>query len=56
MDNIDLSCFSLKGRTAIITGGSGGIGRACAVAFARAGAILSLPPFPRIRFPQWYRK
>jgi NAD(P)-dependent dehydrogenase (short-subunit alcohol dehydrogenase family) len=47
MDNLDLSCFSLRGRTAIITGGSGGIGRACAVAFARAGAeivIASLPP------------
>jgi NAD(P)-dependent dehydrogenase (short-subunit alcohol dehydrogenase family) len=47
MDNIDLSCFSLKGRTAIVTGGSGGIGRACAIAFAKAGSdvvIASLPP------------
>ena len=47
MDQIDLSRFSLQGRTAIITGGSGGIGRACAVAFAKAGAnmvIASLPP------------
>jgi 3-oxoacyl-[acyl-carrier protein] reductase len=47
MDKIDLSCFSLEGRTAIITGGSGGIGRACASAFAKAGAnvvIASLPP------------
>jgi NAD(P)-dependent dehydrogenase (short-subunit alcohol dehydrogenase family) len=44
---IDLSRFSLEGRTAIITGGSGGIGRACARAFAKAGAnivIASLPP------------
>lgn len=47
MHKIDLSRFSLEGRTAIITGGSGGIGRACARAFAKAGAnivIASLPP------------
>lgn len=43
----DLSAFSLRGKTAIITGGSGGIGRGCARAFARAGAnivIASVPP------------
>jgi len=47
MGNIDLSRFSLEGQTAIITGGSGGIGRACAVTFAKAGAnivIASQPP------------
>ncbi len=44
---MDLSRFSLEGRTTLITGGSGGIGRACALAFARAGSnimIASLPP------------
>lgn len=47
MDCKDLSRFSLEDRTAIITGGSGGIGRACASTFAKAGAnvvIASLPP------------
>jgi len=47
MDKIDLSLFSLEGRTVVITGGSGGIGRACAIAFAKAGAnvvVASLPP------------
>lgn len=47
MNEIDLSRFSLEGQTAIITGGSGGIGRACASTFAKAGAnvvIASLPP------------
>jgi NAD(P)-dependent dehydrogenase (short-subunit alcohol dehydrogenase family) len=43
----DLTIFSLEGRTAVITGGSGAIGRGCARAFARAGAsvvIASVPP------------
>lgn len=43
----DLPAFSLQGKTAIITGGSGGIGRGCARVFARAGAnivIASVPP------------
>lgn len=47
MDKMDLSRFSLEGRTAIITGGSGGIGSACAAMFAKAGAnivVASLPP------------
>ena len=47
MDKMDLSRFSLEGQTVIITGGSGGIGRACASTFAKAGAnivIASLPP------------
>jgi NAD(P)-dependent dehydrogenase (short-subunit alcohol dehydrogenase family) len=43
---MDLSLFSMEGRTVIITGGSGGIGRGCARAFANAGAsvvIVSVP-------------
>jgi NAD(P)-dependent dehydrogenase (short-subunit alcohol dehydrogenase family) len=47
MDKIDLSLFSLEGRTVVITGGSGGIGSACAIAFAKVGAnvvVASLPP------------
>jgi NAD(P)-dependent dehydrogenase (short-subunit alcohol dehydrogenase family) len=47
MSQIDISRFSLEVRTVISTGGSGGIGRACAVGFAKAGAnivIASLPP------------
>lgn len=34
VNKIELSSFSLEGRTAIITGGSGGIGTACALTFA----------------------
>lgn len=37
-----ISLMSLEGRTALVTGASQGIGRACAVTLARAGARLAL--------------
>ena len=33
----------LKGKRAFITAGAAGIGRACALAFAREGATVSMP-------------
>ena len=39
---MDLSIFSLKGKTAIVTGASRGIGKACALALADGGADLVL--------------
>ena len=48
---MDLSMFSMEGRTVIITGGSGGIGRGCARAFAKAGANIVIASVPADSIP-----
>ena len=48
---MDLSRFSMEGRTVIITGGSGGIGRGCARAFAQAGANVVIASVPAESIP-----
>ncbi|HEX3246227.1 MAG TPA: SDR family oxidoreductase [Chloroflexota bacterium] len=48
---MDLSRFSMEGRTVIITGGSGGIGLGCARAFAQAGANLVIVGLPAASLP-----
>ena len=42
MDRSVLDLFSLKGRTALVTGSSSGIGQAQAVALAEAGAVVAI--------------
>ncbi|MEE8517882.1 MAG: glucose 1-dehydrogenase [Dehalococcoidia bacterium] len=48
---MDLSRFSLEGRTAIVTGGSGGIGGAVARAMADAGANIVVVGVPAESIP-----
>jgi len=38
----DLSIFDLSGKKALVTGGAGGIGKACAIGMAKAGADLAV--------------
>jgi len=39
---VDLSLFDLTGKKALVTGGASGIGRACALGMARAGADVAI--------------
>lgn len=43
IEDFSLDVFSLKGKTAIVTGANQGLGMAYAVAFAKAGADLYIP-------------
>ncbi|MFA7672176.1 MAG: SDR family NAD(P)-dependent oxidoreductase, partial [Sphaerochaetaceae bacterium] len=39
---VDLSMFSLAGKKALVTGAAGGIGKASAIAMAKAGADVAV--------------
>lgn len=54
MANI-MSLFSLEGRTAVVTGGTRGIGQAMAVALAEAGADIVLIQACCSSNPEWTR-
>lgn len=43
IDNFSMNFFSLKGKTAIVTGGNSGLGLAFSMALAKAGASLFIP-------------
>ena len=45
--------FRLDGKKALVTGGSSGIGLACACALAEAGADVTMVPFLGA-WPQWW--
>ncbi len=45
IDNFSMDFFSLKGKTAIVTGGNSGLGLAFATALAKAGANLFIPSY-----------
>ena len=45
LNAFSMNFFSLKGKTAIVTGGNSGLGQAFAMALAKAGANLFIPSF-----------
>ncbi len=45
IDTFSMDFFSLKGKTAIVTGGNSGLGLAFSMAMAKAGANLFIPSF-----------
>lgn len=45
IDDFSMDLFSLKGKTAIVTGGNSGLGLAFATALAKAGADLFIPSY-----------
>lgn len=45
IDDFSMDCFSLKGKTAIVTGGNSGLGLAFSTALAKAGADIFIPSY-----------
>ena len=45
LNAFSMDFFSLKGKTAIVTGGNSGLGQAFAMALAKAGANVFIPSF-----------
>ncbi|EEX2896766.1 hypothetical protein EOZ79_21010 [Escherichia coli] len=43
LNAFSMDFFSLKGKTAIVTGGNSGLGQAFAMALAKAGANIFIP-------------